>query len=192
MKSVKDFEAERRQLTQPVITQARQGKGGLIPTQNLEISDVEWAHSDGETDNDSCVEDGDDAMMFVGRVLNTYGNPQPDVHASVEQNGRTCCAVTDTNGQFKVLVVRPERTPQGEAQLEDQERDADKNVAPAPPAIPPSHINVQLSRHDVVLLTTRLYFQDVPDNNRDAFYNGTRVIAEVGADAAKYDLVVDE
>lgn len=149
-----------------------------------------------EFSSDVCEgDDKVDRMLFRGCVRDTFGRPLQDCFVAVDQDGRSAGSFTKNNGMFEILIERPVRTPKGEQQAKEiKEKSADVLTAPPPPAPEPgrtAHVDVQVTRGGDVLTQTRLYFQDVPSNANDAFWNGTRIIQELGADFASFDIIVN-
>lgn len=177
----------------------------VVPQQPVEGAEdqpqppeLEHQTEDGEElPSDCCGDDADaaDRMLLRLRILNTYGKPLRDCFVAVTQDGGQAAAWTTDNGLAEVLIRRPIRTELGEKASEEiEEKSEGKLQAPPPPAPEPGrtpHVNVQVSRRGSQMCNTRLYFQNVPENANDAFWNGTRVVQEAGADYASYDIVVE-
>lgn len=216
-----EFRAERQRHTRPRTENPGSHTGGLIPTDSVEDDEVsfpaapekspppearrgvedaaaEAGEEPVEPEFSADVAEGDDEadrMLLRLFILNTFGSPIKNCHVAVVQDGGQAQAWASDVGMAEFLIVRPRRTPSGEQESKEIAESAEgRLVAPPAPAPAPGrtpHVDVQVSRGGLVLKRTRLYFRDIPENTDDAHYNGTRIIAEAGADHASYDVVID-
>ncbi len=170
------------------------GPGGLIPTQHCEIENFPDAGEDATADAlEGAAQEDEARMLFTGRVLNTFGKPIAGAVVHATDGNVIASCITNQGGQFSVLLPRTKPTEESEVVEEKAVAAGEQGRTAPPPPTPPSgpFIDVRVQADGVASLMTRFYFRDVPSNAFDAFYNGTRVIAGIGADFASYDIILN-